>query len=412
MSLIKPGYPKRVLFCAATASFILLALALVFSVLATPGSHPAWTWFCAWLLLYVFIRVICYLAARFNIWYLPEQEILKEDLASEHAGALAVARELRTLGQLRELLHGHLMQINEGSETETTALIGSLKHMDDQNQHLQQEIGEISQATRSMVSAWDDQLDGNQRMLGRFWKYANSRAAINQRQLDAVARVTEDARQLSGLTGLIRTIAKETNMLALNAAIEAARAGEAGRGFAIVADEVRKLSEQSALAVQQIEKGITEVANSIEAQLGQSIDQQHAEEEQTTLTQLVNQMVSMDGSRSEMITRLNRVVEQIEAHNQQQSGQFLDMMSNIQFQDVIRQQVELVDSAIAEITADLQALADQLEHGETACAGSVSLGKRIESLSQRYVMESQRQVHASATHSRAAANAAPSIELF
>jgi methyl-accepting chemotaxis protein len=414
MSLIKPGYQKRVLFCATAASLIMGVLAI--EHWRQPDqclSHSPWTWITWWIALYAFVRGISYLAARYNIWYQPIQEELKQDLDGLQENIASVARELRGLGQIRELIHGHLMQINTGSETETTALIESLKRMDEQNQQLQQEIGEISQATRDMVNAWDDQLDGNQRMLGRFWKYANSRSEINARQLAAVTRVTEDARRLSGLTGLIRTIAKETNMLALNAAIEAARAGEAGRGFAIVADEVRKLSEQSASAVQQIEAGITEVANSIEAQLGQSIDQEHAEQEQSTLTQLVNQMVSMDSSRADMINRLNKVVEQIEQHNQQQAGQFLDMMSNIQFQDVIRQQVELVDTAIAEIIADLQALADQLENGEASEEDRIRLHQRIESLNRRYVMDSQRTVHANATHDQSARQgAAPAIELF
>lgn len=415
MSLIKPGYVKRVLFCATAASAIMGVLAIEHWLQPDQCmSHSPWTWITWWCALYAFVRGISYLAARYNIWYQPAQEEMQQDLHSVQSGIESVARELRSLGKVRELIHGHLMQINQGSETETTALIESLRRMDEQNQLLQKEITEISQATRDMVNAWDNQLDGNQRMLGRFWKYANMRGEINQRQLAAVSRVTEDARQLSGLTGLIRTIAKETNMLALNAAIEAARAGEAGRGFAIVADEVRKLSEQSAQAVQKIEAGIAEVANSIEAQLGQSIDQEHAEQEQTTLTQLVNQMVSMDSSRSEMIGRLNKVVVQIEAHNQEQSNQFLDMMSNIQFQDVIRQQVELVDTAIDEIVGDVLMLADQLESTGIPEEDRVRLHERIESLSRRYVMDSQRQVHASATRNQASAAGAgaPNIELF
>lgn len=374
--------------------------------------QTVWFWVLCWIALFAVLAWSGRAYSKAGSVHAREHETINNHLQATHTVTRSAADELRRISELRELLHGHLMRINKDSETEATALMESLKRMDEQNQHLQGEIGEIGDATREMVTSWDNQIDDNQRVLGRFWKYASSRREITQRQLSAVDTVTEDARKLSSLTDLIRTIAKETNMLALNAAIEAARAGEAGRGFSIVADEVRKLSEQSAEAVQQIEAGINELAGSIQEQLGQSMDQQQAEKEQNTLTQLVNQMVSMDGARAEMISRLNKVVEQIEQHNQQQAGQFLDMLSNIQFQDVIRQQIELVDGALKELDSHIQSLADQLENPHQIHEGRVRLHECIDGLLQRYVMDSQRIVHGTATGMSTSTDSAPAIELF
>jgi methyl-accepting chemotaxis protein len=67
------------------------------------------------------------------------------------------------------------------------------------------------------------------------------------------------ARHISGITDLIATVARKTNLLAINARIEAARAGEAGRGFSIVADEVKALANQTHEATNDIGKQIKEV---------------------------------------------------------------------------------------------------------------------------------------------------------
>ena len=80
--------------------------------------------------------------------------------------------------------------------------------------------------------------------------------------------LSDHAKAIESILGLIRDIAGQTNLLALNATIEAARAGDAGRGFAVVASEVKNLASQTARATDDIAAKIA----AIQAATRQTVD--------------------------------------------------------------------------------------------------------------------------------------------
>ncbi|RXZ34062.1 HAMP domain-containing protein [Oxalobacteraceae bacterium CAVE-383] len=83
--------------------------------------------------------------------------------------------------------------------------------------------------------------------------------------VDTMGSISESAKRIIDIIGVIDGIAFQTNILALNAAVEAARAGEQGRGFAVVAAEVRTLAQRSATAAKEIKQLIGDSVQNVDA---------------------------------------------------------------------------------------------------------------------------------------------------
>jgi methyl-accepting chemotaxis protein len=93
---------------------------------------------------------------------------------------------------------------------------------------------------------------------------ATQGAQVGSGTTRAMGDVRENTDRMVQAIGVIREIARQTNLLSLNAAIEAAKAGTLGKGFAVVAEEVRKLAERSQVAAREIEQLITTSLASVE----------------------------------------------------------------------------------------------------------------------------------------------------
>lgn len=124
---------------------------------------------------------------------------------------------------------------------------------------------EQAAANIQTVAAAAEELSGSVREVGRQVSQSQTVAqkAVNQALASrtAVEGLTDAAKTIGDVLGLIANIANQTNLLALNATIEAARAGEAGKGFAVVASEVKQLAAQTARATDEISAQITAIQN-------------------------------------------------------------------------------------------------------------------------------------------------------
>lgn len=121
-------------------------------------------------------------------------------------------------------------------------------------------MGTMVEDTSSQVTSLHNTADSMKESSDTASRALTELDAVNRHAIDSIDIIynqtlttNESALKIKEATGLISSIADETNLLSLNASIEAARAGEAGRGFAVVASQIQKLAEQSNDSARQID---------------------------------------------------------------------------------------------------------------------------------------------------------------
>ncbi|MCY1271777.1 Methyl-accepting chemotaxis protein (MCP) signaling domain protein [compost metagenome] len=156
----------------------------------------------------------------------------------------------------------HLSGLVQGIQRASGSIEGATREISRGNADLSvrtgQQAASLQQTAASMeqLTSTVRQNADNARQASQLAQNASEVASEGGRAVREVVQTMEtisrSSSQVAEITGVIESIAFQTNILALNAAVEAARAGEQGRGFAVVAAEVRSLAQRSSAAAKEI----------------------------------------------------------------------------------------------------------------------------------------------------------------
>ncbi|BEU97719.1 HAMP domain-containing protein [Acidovorax sp. DW039] len=194
---------------------------------------------------------------------------LRQDIAGhqrDEAGQLLLAlntmqEALRTLvTQVRHSAHSVRLAAHEmaqGNADLSERTEGTASSLQQTAAALEQVTQRLQQSTETAARA--------EHMASQASAVAAEGGAAMAQIIETMQGIQRSSRKVEEVTGVIDTIAFQTNILALNAAVEAARAGEAGRGFAVVAAEVRQLATRAGEAAREIKGLITTSVQSVEA---------------------------------------------------------------------------------------------------------------------------------------------------
>jgi len=142
--------------------------------------------------------------------------------------------------------------------------------------------------------------------------------------VDTMEGISASSSKIADITGIIESIAFQTNILALNAAVEAARAGEQGRGFAVVASEVRSLAQRSSNAAKEIKELIdasvaqVRAGSTLASEAGQTMVE--VTEAVARVTHIVGEIAAASAEQNRGIEQVNQAIVQIDQVTQQNAS--------------------------------------------------------------------------------------------
>ena len=219
----------------------------------------------------------------------------------------------------------------------------------------EQQAASLEETAASMeeLTATVKQNSDNARQATLLAKNASETAARGGHVVDNVVRtmneIADSSQQIAHITGVIDSIAFQTNILALNAAVEAARAGEQGRGFAVVAGEVRTLASRSAQAAKEI-KGLIE--NSVSRV---NTGSEQVSEAGTTMKEIVA-----------AVTRVTDIMGEISSASDEQSRGIEQVSLAVSQMDSVTQQNAALVQESATAAAALEDQSEQLRQAVAA----------------------------------------------
>lgn len=321
-----------------------------------------------------------------------------------------VQADLQALPRFSDLLNRHLTDANVAAESGIMEILESLQQIRSRSESLLGLLADDQARSGALIASHSQLVEFNIQALKHLGEYQERRSQQVSEDVERIQNVLSYVTGLSNLTQIIHNIAKQTNLLALNAAIEAARAGDAGRGFAVVADQVRKLSDQTVEATREIDTAIVTMNKHVEENLTVMVNHERTNEEASQIESLSNQLKSISEAFVEVTGFLGEVTSNTHGA---MGGIVIDIqkaLGHMQFQDVVRQQIEQVCAGLEMLGQHGTQVGTQLEDWNGVQWSP--LADKFDELETGYVMHRQRTTHAEATGGSVVADERPAIELF
>jgi len=225
-------------------------------------------------------------------------------------------------------------------------------------------------------------------------------------------RLVDETRHVLTALDSVHRVARQTTMLSLNVSIEAARVGEAGKGFAVISEEIRVLAAEVQDLAVEIQNKVSALVNTISETLSdQAKEREHTEN--IAMANIGAAISSLSGHLGDLLRHYRDILGRVGAENELIAKPIMSLMGGMQFQDIVRQQIQHSTQMTAAVGRHMNALNGYLSDADKPAPRS--LAGKLDRMFKSYVMEAQRRNHHAALNGdddAPRASEAPRIELF
>jgi methyl-accepting chemotaxis protein len=324
----------------------------------------------------------------------------------------AISRASAELGQyptFLHILHEQMNSVTALSEEAASTILSNLGRVDHNITTLLDFIqqSQSNDSVANLTAQIESQMESCRNMLQRLetQQQQEIEAGCQQR-----ARIGAETGDVLGLVARVAGIARQTMMLSFNVSIEAARSGEASKGFSVIALEIRKLASEVQLLSRDMHARVEQLMRSVTVDF-EGFEKQREVAGHDAIASVIRMLSGLSFSLSKLTTHEREILKKIEDESASIAGPIMDIMGSIQFQDIIRQQLDHLKLMSDVVCDQIKSVGTMLESPGATMPDS-TLEERLDSMFASYVMTHQRETHVAALGRSMDKEPMAAIELF
>jgi methyl-accepting chemotaxis protein len=172
------------------------------------------------------------------------------------------------------------------------------------------------------------------------------------------------------------------------------RLGEASKGFSVIALEIRKLALEVQALSRDMHVRVEALTQSVTVDLPE-LAKRREQAEGEAITDISGTLNALGDNLIALIAHQRDILQKVESEGESIARPIMDIMGSIQFQDIIRQQLEQLDRMAQTVSEHVQSIGAMLADPGNAM-GEATLSQKLDGMFDSYVMARQRDTHMAA----------------